>query len=290
MQINHLSKQLNNRELFSDMTFNVNPGEIIGIVGRNGIGKTSLFRTIMGLYTPDQGEVLIHGKSLAQHPELKEQLFLLPDEFKAWEGYKLKTIQKFYSKNYTHFNDEKFTDLMLAFNLPINAKLGTYSKGMSALFGIILSLSIGAQYLLLDEPMEGLDIIVQKKIMSALMAEVSDRQLGIVLSSHRLDDLAPIADYVHLIKNKKIEKTYHLESLRSEATKIQIAFKDGIIPDFVREQGDIINKQGQVFTILFMQKYTDLHKNLLEIEPLFMDQLPVTLTDLFNFHLKDEED
>ncbi|MBR5525890.1 MAG: ABC transporter ATP-binding protein, partial [Brochothrix sp.] len=287
MQINHLSKQLNNRELFSDITFNVNPGEIIGIVGRNGIGKTSLFRTIMGLYTPDQGEVLIHGKSLAQHPELKEQLFLLPDEFKAWEGYKLKTIQKFYSKNYTHFNDEKFTDLMLAFNLPINAKLGTYSKGMSALFGIILSLSIGAQYLLLDEPMEGLDIIVQKKIMSALMAEVSDRQLGIVLSSHRLDDLAPIADYVHLIKNKKIEKTYHLESLRSEATKIQIAFKDGIIPDFVREQGDIINKQGQVFTILFMQKYTDLHKNLLEIEPLFMDQLPVTLTDLFNFHLKD---
>lgn len=290
MQINHLSKQLNNRELFSDITFNVNPGEIIGIVGRNGIGKTSLFRTIMGLYTPDQGEVLIHGKSLAQHPELKEQLFLLPDEFKAWEGYKLKTIQKFYSKNYTHFNDEKFTDLMLAFNLPINAKLGTYSKGMSALFSIILSLSIGAQYLLLDEPMEGLDIIVQKKIMSALMAEVSDRQLGIVLSSHRLDDLAPIADYVHLIKNKKIEKTYHLESLRSEATKIQIAFKDGIIPDFVREQGDIINKQGQVFTILFMQKYTDLHKNLLEIEPLFMDQLPVTLTDLFNFHLKDEED
>ncbi|ATH85067.1 ABC transporter ATP-binding protein [Brochothrix thermosphacta] len=290
MQINHLSKQLNNRELFSDITFNVNPGEIIGIVGRNGIGKTSLFRTIMGLYTPDQGEVLIHGKSLAQHPELKEQLFLLPDEFKAWEGYKLKMIQKFYSKNYTHFNDEKFTDLMLAFNLPINAKLGTYSKGMSALFGIILSLSIGAQYLLLDEPMEGLDIIVQKKIMSALMAEVSDRQLGIVLSSHRLDDLAPIADYVHLIKNKKIEKTYHLESLRSEATKIQIAFKDGIIPDFVREQGDIINKQGQVFTILFMQKYTDLHKNLLEIEPLFMDQLPVTLTDLFNFHLKDEED
>lgn len=290
MQINHLSKQLNNRELFSDLTFNVNPGEIVGIVGRNGIGKTSLFRTIMGLYTPDQGEVLIHGKSLTQHPELKEQLFLLPDEFKAWEGYKLKTIQKFYSKNYTHFNDEKFTDLMLAFNLPINAKLGTYSKGMSALFGIILSLSIGAQYLLLDEPMEGLDIIVQKKIMSALMAEVSDRQLGIVLSSHRLDDLAPIADYVHLIKNKKIEKTYHLESLRSEATKIQIAFKDGIIPDFVREQGDIINKQGQVFTILFMQKYTDLHKNLLEIEPLFMDQLPVTLTDLFNFHLKDEED
>ena len=290
MQINHLSKQLNNRELFSDITFNVNPGEIIGIVGRNGIGKTSLFRTIMGLYTPDQGEVLIHGKSLAQHPELKEQLFLLPDEFKAWEGYKLKTIQKFYSKNYTHFNDEKFTDLMLSFNLPINAKLGTYSKGMSALFGIILSLSIGAQYLLLDEPMEGLDIIVQKKIMSALMAEVSDRQLGIVLSSHRLDDLAPIADYVHLIKNKKIEKTYHLESLRSEATKIQIAFKDGIIPDFVREQGDIINKQGQVFTILFMQKYTDLHKNLLEIEPLFMDQLPVTLTDIFNFHFKDEED
>ena len=290
MQINHLSKQLNNREIFSDMTFNVNPGEIIGIVGRNGIGKTSLFRTIMGLYTPDQGEVLIHGKSLAQHPELKEHLFLLPDEFKTWEGYKLKTIQKFYSKNYTHFNDEKFTDLMLAFNLPINAKLGTYSKGMSALFGIILSLSIGAQYLLLDEPMEGLDIIVQKKIMSALMSEVSDRQLGVVLSSHRLDDLAPIADYVHLIKNKKIEKTYHLESLRSEATKIQIAFKDGIIPDFVREQGDIINKQGQVFTILFMQKYIDLHKNLLEIEPLFMDQLPVTLTDLFNFHLKDEED
>lgn len=290
MEINNLEKTLNNKRLFTNITFNVNPGEIIGIIGRNGIGKTTLFRTIMGLFTPDSGSVIINGKSLASHPELKAQLFLLPDELKAWDGYKIKTIKQFYAKNYPQFSHDKFDSLLKTFNLPANVKLGTYSKGMSALFGIIIALSVGSQYLMLDEPMEGLDIIVQKKIMSALMTEVSDRQLGIIISSHRLEELAPIADYVHLIKNQTIEKTYHLESLRSDTTKVQIAFKDGIIPEFIREQGDILTKQGQVFTILFAHKTDALHKNLLECEPLFMDELPVTLTDLFNYHLKDEED
>lgn len=290
MQITNLQKKINDRLLFTDITFNVNPGEIVGVIGRNGIGKTTLFRTIMGLFSPDNGEVRINGQSLAQHPQLKAQLFLLPDELKAWDGFKIKTIKTFYAKNYPQFNHDKFDDLLQAFNLPANVKLGTYSKGMSALFGIIIALSVGSQYLMLDEPMEGLDIIVQKKIMSALMTEVSDRQLGIIISSHRLEELAPIADYVHLIKNQTIEKTYHLESLRSETTKVQIAFKDGIIPDFIREHGDILTKQGQVFTILFMTKTAGLHKQLLECEPLFMDELPVTLTDLFNYHLKDEED
>lgn len=96
---------------------------------------------------------------------------------------------------------------------------------MKGLFGLVLALSIGAEFILLDEPMEGLDIIAQKKIMGILLEEVEKRKLGII-SSHRLADLDPIADYIHILQDNHIEESYHLESLREQAVKIQIAFEN----------------------------------------------------------------
>lgn len=288
MEIKNISKIINGKLLLDNISMNVNPGEIVGIIGRNGVGKTTLFRTIMSYYKPDNGEVIIDGEVLAKAPHLFGDIFMLQDQIHAWDGYKVKTIKKFYQKTYPKFNTAKFEALLTQVKLNPAHKLGTYSKGMSGIFGLILALSIGAKYLLLDEPMEGLDIIAQKQILPILLEEVDKNKLGVVISSHHLQELEPIADYIHILKNNTITRTYHLETMREEAVKIQIAFKEKELPSILLEHGTVIQQFGRVYTLLIPELTPELRMKFKALEPIFMDELPVTLEDLFIYHLGDE--
>lgn len=273
--------------LLDKITFEVNPGEIVGIVGRNGIGKTTLFRTMMGFYIPDEGDVYL-DEPISKNPELKQKIFMLQDNLGCWDGYKIPTIKKFYQKTYPLFDGAKFDLLMNQVNLATDVKFQTYSKGMKALFGLVLSLCIGADFILLDEPMEGIDVIAQKKITGILLEEVERRKLGIVISSHRLNDLEPIADYIHILQGNRIEESYHLETLREQAVKIQIAFENKKLPTILLENGKVINKYGRVYTILFRDMNTELYAAIKREKPIFMDELAVTLEDLFVYHLEEQ--
>ncbi|MBC1379578.1 ABC transporter ATP-binding protein [Listeria innocua] len=287
MRVDSLSKKIDGKLLLDKITFEVNPGEIVGIVGRNGIGKTTLFRTMMGFYIPDEGEVYL-DEPISKHPELKQKIFMLQDNLGCWDGYKIPTIKKFYQKTYPLFDGAKFDLLMNQVNLATDVKFQTYSKGMKALFGLVLSLCIGADFILLDEPMEGIDVIAQKKITGILLEEVERRKLGIVISSHRLNDLEPIADYIHILQGNRIEESYHLETLREQAVKIQIAFENKKLPTILLENGKVINKYGRVYTILFRDMNTELYAAIKREKPIFMDELAVTLEDLFVYHLEEQ--
>lgn len=287
MRIDSLSKKIDGKLLLDKITFEVNPGEIVGIVGRNGIGKTTLFRTMMGFYIPDEGDVYL-DEPISKNPELKQKIFMLQDNLGYWDGYKIPTIKKFYQKTYPLFDGAKFDLLMNQVNLATDVKFQTYSKGMKALFGLVLSLCIGADFILLDEPMEGIDVIAQKKITGILLEEVERRKLGIVISSHRLNDLEPIADYIHILQGNRIEESYHLETLREQAVKIQIAFENKKLPTILLENGKVINKYGRVYTILFRDMNTELYAAIKREKPIFMDELAVTLEDLFVYHLEEQ--
>ncbi|EIS9944886.1 ABC transporter ATP-binding protein [Listeria innocua] len=287
MRVDSLSKKIDGKLLLDKITFEVNPGEIVGIVGRNGIGKTTLFRTMMGFYIPDEGDVYL-DEPISKNPELKQKIFMLQDNLGCWDGYKIPTIKKFYQKTYPLFDGAKFDLLMNQVNLATDVKFQTYSKGMKALFGLVLSLCIGADFILLDEPMEGIDVIAQKKITGILLEEVERRKLGIVISSHRLNDLEPIADYIHILQGNRIEESYHLETLREQAVKIQIAFENKKLPTILVENGKVINKYGRVYTILFRDMNTELYAAIKREKPIFMDELAVTLEDLFVYHLEEQ--
>ncbi|ECJ9370834.1 ABC transporter ATP-binding protein [Listeria innocua] len=287
MRVDSLSKKIDGKLLLDKITFEVNPGEIVGIVGRNGIGKTTLFRTMMGFYIPDEGDVYL-DEPISKNPELKQKIFMLQDNLGCWDGYKIPIIKKFYQKTYPLFDGAKFDLLMNQVNLATDVKFQTYSKGMKALFGLVLSLCIGADFILLDEPMEGIDVIAQKKITGILLEEVERRKLGIVISSHRLNDLEPIADYIHILQGNRIEESYHLETLREQAVKIQIAFENKKLPTILLENGKVINKYGRVYTILFRDMNTELYAAIKREKPIFMDELAVTLEDLFVYHLEEQ--
>lgn len=162
MKIRNLTKKMDDNLVLKDVSFDLKAGEITALIGRNGVGKTTLFSTMTGIYLPDEGDVFLDEESIFKHPEVKQQLFFLEDNMNHFNTYSVQTVVKIYRQIYTTFDEAFFNELMQQFELPMKAKLMSFSKGRKALFFIILAFSLNVRFLLLDEPMDGLDIIMKK--------------------------------------------------------------------------------------------------------------------------------
>lgn len=288
MEIKQLSKSINQKEVLTNITFNIKPGSITGLIGRNGAGKTTLLRLMVGILLPNSGDVLLEGKSIYANPEVKKEIMFVPDSPEALKGYSTKEIVKLYKQIYPKFDERYFYELLDRFSLPKTRKVGNYSKGMKALFALVLAFSTRAKYILLDEPTDGLDVIVKKKILRYIIEEVSEQQVSVIISSHRLDELEFMADKIVVIKGGEIESNYDLDEMKESYRKLQVVFKD-FLPDGLTGQVKILNQTGRVYTLLVEG---DVEAKIAEIEahdPLLCEELPVALEDIFVAKLGGEE-
>ncbi|PYZ94064.1 ABC transporter ATP-binding protein [Salipaludibacillus keqinensis] len=289
MKVNHISKLIHGKQILSDIDFQVKTGSIVGIVGRNGAGKTTLLRTMVGILDPTQGDVLIDEHSVFKHPQLKEQVIFVPDSSEALKNYSTKEMLTLYKSIYPKFDEDYFHKLMRRFSLsPIN-KIGNYSKGMKALFSLVVAFSTKAKYILLDEPTDGLDVIVKKQILKILVEEVSTNEVSVIISSHRLDELEFMANDIIMIKDGKVDSHYELDEMKEMYRKVQIVF-NGDMPDYISQHVDILSQTGRVYTIMIDQQDKDIYQKLQEASPLLYEELPLSLEDLFVAKLGGDED
>ncbi len=250
MEIRNITKKMEDKTVLKDISFDLKGGEVTALIGRNGVGKTTLFSTMTGIYLPDDGDVFLDGKSIYKHPEVKRELFFLEDNMNHYNTYSVHAVVKIYKNIYTTFDEQLFDDLMKQFELPMKAKLISFSKGRKALFFIILAFSLNVRFLLLDEPMDGLDVIIKKQILTLIKDTVKMRETSVVIASHRLDELEAIADRVIVLKGASVELDYYLADMRDNSVKIQVAFKTKIIPGFVKEKARLLYRNGRIYTLL----------------------------------------
>lgn len=289
MNIQHLAKNINHKTVLTDINVELPAGEIIGLVGRNGSGKTTFFRTVAGHYLPDQGELLIEGKSMLSEPALKEQLFFLDESTHFLNSYSLKKIALFYRAAYAQFDYDLFLQLVRKYQLPLNRLFRFFSKGMQGLAKIILAVCSNAQYLLLDEPFDGLDHFIRQEVIELLL-NFQESGKTLVIASHNLNELETLVDRVLFLKNHTIQKNYHLEDLRSNARKIQIVLREKKVPAFIKENSRFIQKQGRVWVVLFEHYDPALEEQLQALNPLLLEELPLSLADLFEANLRERQE
>ncbi|MGX7351861.1 hypothetical protein RU97_GL001279 [Enterococcus canis] len=289
MNIQHLAKNINHKAVLADINVELPAGEIIGLVGRNGSGKTTFFRTVAGQYLPDQGELLIEGKSMLIDPALKEQLFFLDESTHFLNSYSLKKIALFYRAAYAQFDYDLFLQLVRKYQLPLNRLFRFFSKGMQGLAKIILAVCSNAQYLLLDEPFDGLDYFIRQEVIELLL-NFQESGKTLVIASHNLNELETLVDRVLFLKNHTIQKNYHLEVLRSNARKIQIVLREKKVPAFIKENSRFIQKQGRVWVVLFEHYNPALEEQLQALNPLLLEELPLSLADLFEANLRERQE
>lgn len=290
MKVNNLQKTIDGQAILEEINFSLNPQEIVGLVGRNGSGKTTLFRTLAGHYLLDGGEVTIAGMDLAKAVEQKTQLFYIDELDNFLKYYSLKKINEFYRLAYPKFDQDRYLALLKENEFHQRMSYRRLSKGMQGLYQMILAISSEANYLLLDEPFDGLDVIVRKKVIALLLDHLATHEnCSIMIASHNLVELEGIIDRVLLLKGKSIVKDYSLEQMREHARKLQLVFRRKGVPAFVKEQAKLLSIQGRVVTVIFEEYTPELASQLKALEPVVMEELPLSLEDLFEANLRQEK-
>nr|WP_236785049.1 ABC transporter ATP-binding protein [Alteribacter salitolerans] len=288
VRVENLSKRIHQNEILKDITFNIEPGSIVGIVGRNGAGKTTLLRTMTGILDPTRGDVKIGDKSIFKNPETKQDVIFVPDSSEALKNYSTKELVRLYKAVYPRFDNDYFNELMERFSLPETKKIGNYSKGMKALFSLVVAFSTRARYIILDEPTDGLDVIVKRKVLKILVEEVALSDVSVIISSHRLDELEFMANDIIMIKDGKVDSHYELDEMKSMYKKVQVVFSD-YMPEKIKRKVSILNQTGRVYTIIIEKNGSDAEAVILDEKPLLYEELSMSLEDVFVVKLGGEE-
>ncbi|CAH0418335.1 ATP-binding cassette domain-containing protein [Periweissella ghanensis] len=287
--VNELKKVINHRTIIEDVSFTVNHGEIVGVIGRNGVGKTTLFKAMTGIYLTDNGRVLIDNQDLTEDIALKQELFFVDPLNNFYIHYTPMEIAKMYAITYPKMDVDQFLTEITDHNLPLNQKVKYFSKGMQGLFNVLLALATQAQFVILDEPFDGLDVLVRENVKRLLINAVQSKEISLIISSHNLAELDTLVDRAIILKDTKVVGEYSLENLRETARKIQLVFKDGL-PDEIKQAGTLVEARGRVYVMIFENYTRQLDEKIANLAPLLYEELPLSLEDLFRTQLVNEND
>lgn len=202
--IDNLSKKFDGTLALDGLNMHVPDGSVYGLVGTNGAGKTTIIKHLAGVLRQNSGTILIDGESVWENEKLKARIGVIHDELYFPSGYSLKNMSSMYKSMYPLWNEDRFHEMTRIMQLDESRRLSTFSKGMKKQAMFCLVMSTMPDYLLLDEPLDGLDPIVRKLVWKFLIDDVADRQMTVLVSSHNLKDMEEICDHIGIISNGKM--------------------------------------------------------------------------------------
>ncbi|WP_455797176.1 ABC transporter ATP-binding protein [Clostridium butyricum] len=290
IEVNNVSFEIDGRTILNDINLKIPEGKIYGIIGPNGVGKTTLLRCLTGIYQTTKGLVKYDGEDVYDNPKVKEIIGYVADENIMHPNFRVKDLIKYYKYSYTKFDEKKFKELNEIFKIPERKFIFQLSKGMKMRLSIMLAFSIHAKYLILDEPTSGLDAILKNKLLKIFADEVYDNNTTIIISSHHLNELERICDDVAILDNGSISYENSLENMKNKIKKIQIAFDEPVYEEDLNLKGIFkISKVGRVFTIITDEYDDEFIKGLNKFKPLFIEEVDLSLEDIFIYKV-DKED
>lgn len=211
LEITDLVKNFGSKHILNGLTFSLKNGKVLGILGPNGQGKTTLLNIISGLFKPSGGQVTINGIQIGS--ETKELVSYLQEKDYIPKWMKISDTIKFYKDFFPDFDEKKCKNLLKFMNLDINLKLKSLSKGMLEKLGLSLTLSRKAALYILDEPISGVDIISRDKIINAIIENI-DYNASMIITTHYVGELERLFDEVIFLGEGSIIEQGDAEDLR----------------------------------------------------------------------------
>ncbi|WP_286080368.1 ABC transporter ATP-binding protein [Parablautia intestinalis] len=236
--VKNLIKKYDGFEL-DNISFQIPAGSVVGLIGENGAGKSTVIKSVLGLTPIERGEIEVLGHNVkAGEKECgwREQIGVVFDECNFPYGLKVKNIRNIMGKIYQTWDSTKFTDYINRFELPPGKKVKDLSKGMKMKLSIAMALSHDSRVLILDEATSGLDPVVRNEILDIFREFIEDGEHSVLLSSHITSDIEKIADYIMLIHKgqlllmeNKDELLYHYAIVRCTKEQAELIPKDIIV-------------------------------------------------------------
>lgn len=288
IKMENVSKSFDKLMAIEDICLAIQKGSIYGLIGSNGAGKTTLIKLLAGIYQQDKGSITIEGEPLFENISLKKKLFYIPDQPYFWPHYTTRQMAHFYKSIYPTWSEKRFTYLAESFELDVNKKLHSFSKGWQRQAAFIMALSAKPQILILDEPMDGLDPVVRKRMKNLLIQDVADRDMTILMSSHNLREVEDICDHIGMIHHGKMIFEKELDELKEDIHKVQVAYKAGVPEDLLAQLHVLhAEKRGSVHLYIVRGNGNEIVKSIRQTNPVIFDMLPLTLEEIFIYEMGD---
>ncbi|MCI1634693.1 ABC transporter ATP-binding protein [Bifidobacterium sp.] len=289
IELRSVSKTFGTHHALTNIDMTVSTGSIYGLVGTNGSGKTTILNILAGVLRPDSGSVVYDGSPVYENPAVKSAMVFVPDDLSFLNGFTLKQAAKLFSGLYAgKWNDDLFSVCVTQFKLDCNMQIAHMSKGMRKQAMFCLSFARKPSYMLLDEPIDGLDPIVRRSIWELIVDAAADRGMTTVVSSHNLRELEGYCDSICAIKQGQVVVERDLDELKSDIHKLQISFgAAGQQSADIYDSLDVLDKRdsGSVDYLIVRNSAEELDDFARRTQPILFDKIPLTLEEIFMYQL-----
>ena len=285
IEVRGLKKTFDGFAALDGADLSVPRGAVYGLVGPNGAGKTTLLRHLTGVYHQDSGSVTFDGQPVWENPGVKARIASIPDDWFYFMQAGLRDMMRFYRGFYPNFNLERYEKLKEVFALDETRPLRRMSKGQQKQAAFWLAMCTMPDYLILDEPVDGLDPVMRRQVWSLILQDVAERGTTVLVSSHNLRELEDVCDHVGIMDHGKVLLQRSLEELQGGTVKVQMvpSGEDVTLP----EELEILHRSatGRVQTLIVRGSAEEVTARLSVLQPLLLEALPLSLEEIFIYEL-----
>ena len=280
LEVRNLTKTFDSFTALKDLNMTIPRGAVYGLVGPNGAGKTTLIRHIAGVYRPDCGTVTLDAVPIFENPAVKVRVGYIPDDLFFFSSASIEDMRRWYRGIYPSFDDALFERVGEAFDLPRKSPIRKFSKGMKKQAAFWLTIAARPELLLLDEPVDGLDPVMRRQIMSLILADVAEHGTTVLVSSHNLRELEDICDHVGIMDKGKMLLEKSLADMQGSTIKVQLV---GEIPEglTILHRADT----GRLKTLVLRATAEEAEAIFSAADLTFYEVLPLSLEEIFIYEL-----
>lgn len=286
IKVNNVVKTFGNFTALNGANINVKKGSVYGLVGPNGAGKTTVIKALTGIYRPDSGKITIDGEDVYENTKIKNRMVYVSDDLYFFPGYSIRDMASYYRGIYCNWSDDRFNALNDIFKIDTKRSVRSLSKGMQKQVAFWLGLSANPDVMILDEPVDGLDPFMRRNVWNLILADVAERELTILVSSHNLRELEDVCDHIGIMNKGLVVIEKDIDEVKGNIHKVQTAFRDGF-PDKLYSTLDILKheKHGSVDMLILRGGYTEIEERIRAYSPLILDVVPLSLEEIFIYEM-----
>lgn len=226
IEIRDLTRRFGGKKALDQVNLSIPEGAVFGLVGTNGAGKTTLIKHVMGLLAPESGSVSVFGLDPISEPTcVLSRIGYLSESNDLPEWMRGEQLLRFLQTFYPTWDDDYADSLQRSFELDLDKPIKGLSKGQRARLALVCALAYRPDILVLDEPSSGLDPLVRRDILRAIIRTIADEGRTVLFSSHLLDEVERVADHVAIIENGKVLECDRLDALKGEFHRLTLQFE-----------------------------------------------------------------
>ena len=286
LEAKHIVKTFDGFRALDGLTMTVPTGAVYGLVGPNGAGKSTIIRHLAGIYRQDSGEVLLDGQPVYEDPAVKRRMTVIGDDWYYFPQANIREMAHFFAGLYPAFSWERYEKLKQVFPLDEKMMLRRMSKGMQKQAAFWLTVCCMPEYLILDEPVDGLDPVMRRQVWSLLLGDVAERGTTVLVSSHNLRELEDVCDHVGILDHGRVLLERSLSDLQDNTVKLQVAYP-GVTEPVLPAEMQILHRShvGRVYTYIVRGSREDILRRMQITEPVLLESIPLTLEEIFIYEL-----